>query len=287
MSDGITLAIIATRAGGYGCALVAAGGAAFCLLCARHELSARPLRRLAAVTAAAGVLLAGLELLLRTVFLGGGRPVSALDPALLALVGGSPVGTAAALRTAGLLATIALWRARPRADAIAWIGSVAIIGSFALSGHVLGEPRWLLALLVSVHTAAVAFWVAALPGLWLMLRTAPRDRAAVVVAAFGRRAQWGVAALVAAGAGLLVLLAGSLSGLVRSDWGWIAGAKLVAVAGLLALAAYNKLRLTPALADGDAGAARSLRRTIAAECALAAAVLVLTAMLTSATPPGA
>jgi len=89
-----------------------------------------------------------------------------------------------------------------------------------------------------------------------------------------------VAALAAAGIALLVLIAGSPLAALETGWGRLLALKLLAVAGLLGLAALNKLRLTPALAAGRSGAAEALRGSIAAEAALALAVLVLTAAMT-------
>jgi putative copper export protein len=63
--------------------------------------------------------------------------------------------------------------------------------------------------------------------------------------------------------------------------------KLVLVAGLLSLAAFNKFRLTPRLLAGDAAAAHGLRRSIHAEMALAAAILLTTAVLTTLFGPPA
>jgi putative copper resistance protein D len=56
---------------------------------------------------------------------------------------------------------------------------------------------------------------------------------------------------------------------------------------MLALGSVNKLRLTPRLAVGDHSAARALRRSIAAEMALAAAVFLATAALTTLSGPPA
>ncbi|MDZ7788639.1 MAG: CopD family protein [Halofilum sp. (in: g-proteobacteria)] len=284
--DGAMVAAVAIRAAGYLCALIAAGTAAFVGLAGRHGVSTRPMRRLAAGAALAGIALLALGVVRRAAFLGGGTLTAAMDPALLTLVLESPFGTAAAVRAAGLLAASALILERRGGDAIAWAGSLAIVASFALSGHVLGEPRWALAPLIMVHTAAVAWWLAALPGLWLVTRAAATPVAAGIVGGFGRRAQWVVAALVAAGGGMLVLLAGNVDALVRSSWGLLIGAKLLVVAGLIAIAAYNKLRLTPALASGDPAARHMLRRTIAAELGLGILILVLTATLTTTPPPG-
>ncbi len=283
--DGATLADVTIRAAGYICTLAAAGIPAFVGLAGRHGVSTRPMRRLAAGTAIVGIVLVVLGITRRAAFLGGGSLTAAVDPALLTLVLESPFGAAAAVRVAGLLAVSALILGRLPGNAIAWLGSAAIVASFALSGHVLGEPRWALTGLVVVHTAAVAYWLAALPGLWLITRMVATDQAAGVVRGFGQRAQWAVGALVVAGTGMLILLAGSPGALVRSGWGLVIGAKLVAVAGLISLAAYNKLRLTPALQAGDRTAIRTLRHTIAAEFGLAVIILMLTAILTTTSPP--
>jgi putative copper resistance protein D len=63
--------------------------------------------------------------------------------------------------------------------------------------------------------------------------------------------------------------------------------KLAFVAALLSLAAINKLKLTPRLKAGDLAAAPSLRRTIHAEMALAALILLTTAAITTLIGPPA
>ena len=52
------------------------------------------------------------------------------------------------------------------------------------------------------------------------------------------------------------------------------------------IAAYHKLRLTPRLAAGDAGAARHMRWGIRVEAMIMLIVILLSALLAS-TPPGA
>jgi putative copper export protein len=99
-----------------------------------------------------------------------------------------------------------------------------------------------------------------------------------------------VSLLVLAGTVLLAALLGGASELWRSDYGRIACLKLALVGCLLALAALNKLRLTPRLigaANGRGVAAHALRRSIAAEMVLAAAVFLVTAALTTLSGPPA
>jgi putative copper resistance protein D len=95
----------------------------------------------------------------------------------------------------------------------------------------------------------------------------------------------GVAVLVLVGVTLLWVLLGGLSELWNSSYGITACVKLALVACLLACAAFNKLRLTPRVLDGDARAARSLRNSIAIEMAVAALILIVTAALTTLTGP--
>jgi copper transport protein len=90
---------------------------------------------------------------------------------------------------------------------------------------------------------------------------------------------------VAAGLIIAVLQVGSVRGLIDTTYGLILLAKLALVAVLVALAAINKLRLTPSLARGEADAAMALRRTIAAEIGLALSILVATAALSTTPPP--
>jgi copper transport protein len=93
-----------------------------------------------------------------------------------------------------------------------------------------------------------------------------------------------VPVLLAAGLVIATLQVETPGALIATDYGRILLLKLVAVTGLLAVAALNKLRLTPALARGEAPAAITLRRAIGVEAALVAAILLATIML-GATPP--
>ena len=96
-----------------------------------------------------------------------------------------------------------------------------------------------------------------------------------------------VSLLILAGITVLATLLGNASELWRSGYGRTACVKLALVACLLAFGAFNKLRLTPRLAAGDRTAARALRRSIAAEMALAGAVFLATAALTTLSGPPA
>jgi putative copper export protein len=94
-----------------------------------------------------------------------------------------------------------------------------------------------------------------------------------------------VAVLLAAGAAVLWILLGSVSELWTSGYGRLACAKIALVACLLALAAWNKLRLVPRIAAGDPLAVRSLRRSLRAEMVVAGLILLITAALTTLAGP--
>lgn len=283
--DGLTALTIAAKAGGYLCALTAAGTVGFAALARRHPVTLTGVRRLAALAALAGLLLTGLQLALRAAFLGGGSLPAAADPLLLGLVMDSPLGTASLIRAAGLAAILLLVLDLRGTDLVAAAGGLGVVASFALVGHALGEPRWARALLVTVHTAAIAYWIAALPGLLLATRQVPQVTAAGLFTAFGRSALAVVGVLVAAGGLLAWLLIGSLHALWTSDYALLVGLKLLVVAGLIALAARNKLTLTPRVTAGDPHAYLALRRSIRWEIAVAIVVLTVTATLTTVTAP--
>jgi putative copper resistance protein D len=181
----------------------------------------------------------------------------------------------------GLFLVLAVLIPRTWSLAPSLVGAVLIAVSYTRVGHSLGEPRWILASLLTMHLLAAAYWVAALEP----LRRGARLPGTVVLHRFGRIASVTVAALVIVGAVFAYLLVGDLEGLVSTAYGWTLLAKVAVVGLLLGLAALNKLRLVPAMERGDADAPARLRRSIAWEMAAVAAILVATATLTSITTP--
>jgi copper transport protein len=285
---GWTAAMVVARAVLYAGILGGAGGVLFLLL-VRPGGVAGAAGSIAAALAGAGSLAALLAIGIQ----GGlllGAPLGDLAAAATWRLGlRSGFGTTAAVAIAGLALVAAGLRAdRPQVvRPLACLGAAAALASFALSGHVVtAGPRWLTVPVLLAHTTAAAFWVGALLPLHRALRHLGEE-AAPILQRFSGIAIGAVAVLVAAGLVLAVLQVGSIGGLVGTTYGLILLAKLALVAGLVALAAINKLRLTPALARGKPGAATALRRTIAAEIGLALAIIVATAALGTTPPPRA
>lgn len=165
-------------------------------------------------------------------------------------------------------------------------GVLLCVASFLVTGHpVVAAPRWLSAPAYALHIAGAAFWLGALAPLARCLSVlAPRD-AWSVVAAFSARGIYAVGAIVTSGLILGALHVGSWGALTTSDYGLRLIAKGALAALVIALASYNKVVLTSALARGAASASGRLRVSIAVEFALLILILGAAVALSLAPPP--
>jgi copper resistance protein D len=203
------------------------------------------------------------------------------DPALQGMLWHSPSCAALICRLAGLLLiAIGLQVASPRSTIAAIGGAVLAIGAFTLTGHTsVNAHRGALAPLLMLHLLVVAFWFGALWPLYLAsLRETPA-RASDIVERFTAVATWLVPVILLAGIVMAVLLLPNISAL-SEPYGRLLIAKAVGFAVLMGLAAANKWRLGPALVHGPVQGGR-FRRSVAAEYVLIAAVLTITAVMTS------
>ena len=283
--DGATLATIAVKTLACLASLIAAGSAlALASLSMLDRETRRITCRLGLVCAITAGLASSALIPVGAVYLAGGAWAGAIDPALTGMVAESPVGESLVVRAAGLagLAVLFISGRVPGLAAFAFAGVVC--ASFALRGHVLAEPRMILGALVTAHLLGLAFWIGAFAPLYRLAGHA-NPILAGTAAEFGRQALWVVPALAAAGVTLLVLLAGNPLDAVGTTWGRLLAVKLVVFVLLLGLAAYNRLRLTPALLAGDIGAGVLLRRSIRLEFAAVSVILAVTAVLTTIASP--
>ncbi|MCC1492816.1 copper resistance D family protein [Cognatishimia sp. F0-27] len=287
-ADAVTWLSISVKAFAYAATLSAVGSVL--VLVALRDLSEggrSALRWTAVFSALAAGLFTALRLPVRASFLMGGTWDGATDPMILGMVADSPLGNSAVLRLVGLALILAvLWRARAGL-ALALTGACIASASFALRGHALGEPQLILGALITIHILCLAFWVGAFAPLARAARRDPPARAGALAHEFGRRALWAVGLLVLAGGITLALLGAATPSALTSPYGQVFVIKLMLFAGLLSLAAVNKLKLTPALLDAAPGAGTRLRRSIGVEAGLVAGILVTTAALTTLfAPPG-
>ena len=284
--DGATLATVVVKALAYLASLTAAGSA---LVLANLTKLDRDTRRMVGRLGLGCAFTAGLAsaalIPAGAIYLAGGSWAGAADPVLTGMVAASPVGESLGVRIAGLavVAVLFIWGRAPRIVAVAGAGIVC--ASFAFRGHVLAEPRVILGALVTAHLLGLAFWIGAFAPLHRLAGHADPIRAGTAAAEFGRRALWVVPALAVAGATLLVLLTGNPLDAVETTYGRLLAVKLAVFVLLLGLAAFNRLRLTPALLAGDAGAGVRLRRSIGLEFAAVLIILATTAILTTIASP--
>jgi putative copper export protein len=279
--DGATVWL---RAATYVATLGAAGLALFGIGFG-HRLSAEEqgaLRRWLVAGVAAGLALSLAALALRVLVLTAGAGVT--DAAVWGAVLRSRIGDAFFLRAAGLLLLLGLLARAPAGLAAAAIGVALVLASYAAMGHsMLFRPRQELAALLVLHLAALAFWVGSLPPL---ARVAERGdaAAAALIADWSRLALAAVLLLALSGALLAWYVTWRLDRLLDAWHGWALVAKLLLLLPVLALAAWNKARRTPALARGEPRAGAALARAIRIETALMLLVFLAAAEMVSVHP---
>lgn len=281
--DSWAVAAILAKAAGYGAALLAMGGPLFVVVFANASADVRQLaRKIAVIAALIGLSVLALRFGIRAARISGMGLPGAFDPLMLGFVWDSPLGTAALWRGAGQLLVAGLIIKGVIGLGAGLIGAVLIAVSYAFVGHSLGDPRGLLAALLTLHLLLAAFWIGAFIPLH---RAVGQPDGAALLHRFGHIASVTVALLVAAGLAFAWLMTGSFCALILTAYGWTLLAKLGLVTGLMALAALNKWRFVPALTAGVPSAVHHLRRSIHIELCAVVLILLATATLTSVTTP--
>ena len=282
----IDLAVALVRGAIFVTSLQAAGAAVFSLLLARHLGQSLPsVRRLTLWSAGLALLLicgrSALEPARMAGDLGG-----IFDPFLRALFWESDVSSAQLARLGGVvLIAASVWLPRLFSKSAACIGIMLVVMSFPLMGHTRAhEGGTVLGLLLAVHIFVASFWFGALVPLLFCTRQGGGPALGELLGAFSRLAVRLVPLLFGAGLALAWVLLGSVSALL-STYALLLLGKLTAAVALLLLAATNKHKLSPAVAAGDTGALRALRRSIAAEIALMVSVFAATAAMTTLYSP--
>ncbi|MDB5599350.1 MAG: copper resistance domain protein [Xanthobacteraceae bacterium] len=262
---------------------IGVGGAAFGGLIAPLP---RPAERLAQVAMLGGLVAASVS-----VWLQGLDALGAPWPAIIAgatwRTGYSTAyGTTAFLAIVALLLGLQSLRLRFQARAVLSGLALGTVGlALAASGHAsAAAPRWLTGPAVFLHAGGVAFWLGSLVPLAFLLRSTESTEA---LARFSRFIRFAVAAIVASGIVLGAVQLGWPSPAWLSPYGAVLLAKLMLLAALFGLAAYNRFRLTaPALA-GDGVAQGRMRRSLVAEIAVAVLILAAVALWRFTPPPRA
>jgi putative copper export protein len=266
----------------------AAGVAIFVALFGRRLASSQvSVRRLGQAAAIAAMVLVAAHYALEAARMAG-EMSGMWDPTLQGMAWNSPARPALICRLMGLLLiAVGLQEASVRWMILTVGGAVLATGAFTLTGHTsVNVHRGALAVLLMLHLSVVAFWFGALWPLYVAsLRETPA-RASDIIERFTSVATWLVPVILLAGIVMAVLLLPNLQALSQ-PYGELLIAKVVGFAVLMGLAAANKWRLGPALVDSPVQSGRWFRRSVAAEYVLIAAVLTITAVMTSFFSPEA
>ncbi|RXH35577.1 copper-binding protein [Bradyrhizobium nanningense] len=179
-----------------------------------------------------------------------------------------------------LMALGSAWYAR----ALAMIAFIGVGLSLAMTGHAAtAPPEVLMRPAIFLHGLGVAFWIGALAPL-VALVSKPTAATIPIVSRFSRIAMPAVGVLALTGLGLAIVQLEKPAALIETRYGLILLVKLVLVLVLLALAALNRFRLTPAFAE-TRKAAPAFTRSILLESIVALAVLAVVAGWRFTPPP--
>lgn len=216
---------------------------------------------------------------------GGLLEPSSLDPQLV----GDDL-TVLVLQAIGLgLAVVMAGRATP--SLAGDLGAGLAVWSPALVGHTRAyEPVSLLVLTDALHLSAGAVWLGGLVGLAVALPSlAGREReSALLLSRFSTVAAALLAVLAGAGVLLGWRILGSWSGLVDTTYGRLLQVKVGIALVVGVVAAFNRYRLLPRVADGPHEARRratyAVRRVVVLEAALLVGLLGVTGFLVEQPP---
>ncbi len=270
------------RLGVYAATVAAAGSALFSL--SFPELAPRIARTLQRQMGLGIVLLFLLEPARYTLFqykISGGDLGLAFGPDLRWLGMATPIGQASIVR---LFAGLALFLFSKNSRIVQLGASAVMIGSYLLEGHTsASDHRLYLAPLLFLHLVIAHWWLGALYPLSALTRSAGGSVSLNGFEAFGMKAIYAVPVLIAAGATIFALLTG-----FKLDFANVYQQRFLIKLGLvvviLGIAARNKFTLTPMLARAPKEGGGALKRSIAIEIVVAAAILATTAWILQTGP---
>jgi putative copper resistance protein D len=266
----------------------------FILLPVAGEFGAEPSkmvsRRLRAIMAGSlGVaLLAGISwLILQTREMAETQSFAETASAVPSVLFGTRFGQVLCLQAAALTGAAILVAANARFTALAAIlaGLAVVLEAGHSHAFAMAHGLNLLLLAQALHLLAVGAWLGELLPLLAVVRRAPLEVSQRVLKRFSPTAAVSVAILAATALLQGAVLSGGLKGLFGTAYGAVLLLKLAFFAALIALAANNRLRLTPALASRDGEATRrSLALSIGIETAIGLLVVLAAAALSGLEP---
>jgi copper resistance protein D len=273
--------LLASRLGLYASSLLAAGLGLHAALGVVERDARWSAMRIAACAASVALVFSVIRAALVNAQLGGGIG-AVLDLETFAWTW-QALSLSTAVALGGALGVVFGWVLR--SPWIAAIGSICFAASFALTGHSAALPMPGLApWVVGLHVLIAAFWFSAPLILW------PRQGMADATLAlrlerFSAVAVWAIPVLFLLGLWLVWTLAGGVAAVFSTTYGQLLIAKFSVSLIALGLGAFNKLRLTHAIADGRAGGRSALKRTLLVEFTIFVIALLLVGIATTAIGP--
>lgn len=154
--------------------------------------------------------------------------------------------------------------------------------SFRLMGHV-SVLSTVSQLAIAVHVLAFGYWIGILFPLYVLAGVRDTDFVQLKLQRFGKHAILLLLLLIAAGGLLLWELLGSWTEFFDTAYGQSIVIKLLLVLLIMAIAAFNKLRLVPKLNSPQG--AQDFRRSVVIEGAVALSILLVTAYFSTVIGP--
>lgn len=215
------------------------------------------------------------------------------DPVMLQFMWQSTVGDALVWAGAGMLLLGVSHYINLRSDdsgPMHWLqlvtavaGMVTLAFSYTLSGHIQSEGM-LSAVTLTAHVLLISWWMGSLFPLWLATHQLDSEQSHELLELFGRLALPAVLLVLVAGMMLSYRLTGWSTDLINSRYGFWLMLKVALVGAILALAAFHKLYLVPALKH--VGDASSMKRSLLLEKVVGMAILAVTTVLAVLVGPG-
>lgn len=183
------------------------------------------------------------------------------------------------------LALVGWSRCRPERAVVALAGAALALASPALVGHTRAvAPIWLVVTADLAHVLAGAIWFGSLFGLMLVWRDLGSQRAVLALVKFSTVAAVVLLLVAASGIVLAWRILHTFDAFWDTSFGHVLIIKLVVVAMVVGMAAYNRFVLLPVARTGNEAAGDFVRRVVRAEAAGLVVVLAITGFLVQQSP---
>ncbi len=251
------------RAVAYAGVLLAAGALFSALVVTRRREDRARIRGFARTGALVGIGATLAAVPIQVMGVTGEGPLATFRPEVIRELVASSFGQSTIVRLVWLAVLLLFLLRRAPLTASVIAGGAATL-SFVLDGHQRSsEPVALLAASDAVHLLAAALWFGGLVVVAWLVRSRRLDDdpvgAATVVARFSGAALWSVLLVAVSGAAMTWALVRAPRALTGTDYGTLLLVKIGLVLLVIAVAAYNRFRLVPAIAQRVAVPAGSSR----------------------------